>query len=194
MTCMGQKRSCLWCGMKGSLMSHIPVYEAYTQMSVSQNFARPEARAAVLQAYMGLIKQIDDQLGQLFAFMDERGLTDHTMIVFTSDHGDYLGDHWLGEKSWFHDASVKVPLIIVDPSPTADGTRGTTCKALVEAIDLLPTFIEAYGGTVPAHRLEGRSLKPLINGEGNTPADWRTFAVSEVDYSDRGARIHFRHA
>ena len=171
---------------EGELDDPHPVYEAYTQMSVSKNFSRPEARAAVMQAYMGLIKQIDDQLGELFAFMDERGLMDNTMIVFTSDHGDYLGDHWLGEKSWFHDVSVKVPLIIVDPSSSADGTRGTTNDDLVETIDLLPTFIEMYGGKIPVHRLEGRSLKPLI--EGNRPADWRTFAVSEVDYSDRGAK------
>ena len=52
---------------------------------------------------MGLIKQIDDQLGVLFRFMEERGLFDNTMIVFTSDHGDYLGDHWMGEKDLFHE-------------------------------------------------------------------------------------------
>jgi arylsulfatase A-like enzyme len=79
----------------------------------------------VIPAYMGLIKQIDDQLGVLFRFLDERGLTANTMIVFTSDHGDYLGDHWLGEKDFFHDCTVKVPLIVADPSPAADATRGT---------------------------------------------------------------------
>ena len=63
------------------------------------------------------------------------------MIVFTSDHGDYLGDHWLGEKEYFHDASVKVPLIIADPSAAANATRGTVDTSLVECIDLLPTFL-----------------------------------------------------
>ena len=58
------------------------------------------------------------------------------MVVFTSDHGDYLGDHWLGEKYLFHDQSVRVPLIIVAPSAAADGTRGTGTGALVELIDL----------------------------------------------------------
>ena len=47
--------------------------------------------------------------------MDEQGLLDDTMIVFTSDHGDYLGDHWMGDKDYFHDPSVKIPLIIADP-------------------------------------------------------------------------------
>ena len=80
---------------------------------------RDEVRARVIPAYMGLIKQIDDQLGVLFRFLDERGLSANTMIVFTSDHGDYLGDHWLGEKDFFHDCTVKVPLIVADPSPDA---------------------------------------------------------------------------
>ena len=89
------------------------------------------------------------------------------MIVFTSDHGDYLGDHWLGEKELFHEPSVKIPLIIYDPSNEADVTRGTTCDELVEAIDLAPTFLEAFGGD-PAdqsHRLEGRSLIPMLSGQ-----------------------------
>ncbi|MCZ3129687.1 sulfatase-like hydrolase/transferase, partial [Acinetobacter baumannii] len=79
------------------------------------------------------------------------------MIVFTSDHGDYLGDHWMGEKDLFHEPSVRLPLIVVDPSPAADATRGSVCDALVEAIDLVPTFVEACGGTPQPHRLEGRA-------------------------------------
>jgi arylsulfatase A-like enzyme len=105
---------------------------------------------------------------------------DDTMIVLTSDHGDYLGDHWLGEKDLFHEQSVKVPLIIFDPRKQADATRGTTCDALVESIDLAPTFVEAAGGDVPDHILEGRSLSPWLHGE--TPA-WRECAISEYDYS-----------
>ncbi len=87
------------------------------------------------------------------------------MIVFTSDHGDYLGDHWMGEKDLFHDQSAKIPLIVIDPSDAADRTRGTVCDALVEAIDLAPTFIEYFGGKPPDHILEGRSLMPLLHGE-----------------------------
>ena len=117
--------------------------------------ARDEVREKVIPVYMGLIKQIDDQLGVLFRFMEERGLLDNTLIVFTSDHGDYLGDHWMGEKDLFHEPSVKIPLIVFDPSREADATRGTVCDALVEAIDLAPTFLEYFGGKVPDHILEG---------------------------------------
>ena len=60
---------------------------------------------------MGLIKQIDDQMGVLFDFLERRGLFENTLIVFTSDHGDHLGDHWLGEKEYFYDSAMRVPCL-----------------------------------------------------------------------------------
>ena len=157
-----------------------PVIGAFMGNKIAAAFQQDIARQKVIPAYMGLIKQCDDQLGRILDYLEETGRDKDTMIVLTSDHGDYLGDHWLGEKSLFHDQSVKIPMIIHDPRPTADSTRGTTCDALVESIDLAPTFIEAQGGTPGYHILEGRSLMPWINGE--TP-DWRTYAISEFDYS-----------
>ena len=129
---------------------------------------------------MGLIKQCDDQLGRILDYLEDTGAMDNTMIVLTSDHGDYLGDHWLGEKDLFHDQSVKIPMIIYDPRSDAEGTRGTTCDALVEAIDLAATFTACAGAEVPAHILEGRDLSPWLHGE--TP-EWRRYAISEFDYS-----------
>lgn len=164
-----------------------PVYEAFQQERYSRNFSRDEVREKVIPCYMGLIKQIDDQLGQLFAFMEERGLFENTMIVFTSDHGDYLGDHWLGEKYMFHDVSVKVPMIVYDPSREADSTRGTTSDALVEMIDLAPTFLDHFGGKPKSHVLEGRSLAPLLHGP--KPDNWRRYAISEYDYGADLARL-----
>ena len=157
-----------------------PVYGAYMDNKVSSAFQREEVRDKVIPAYMGLIKQCDDQLGRLLDHLEATGRMQDTMIVLTSDHGDYLGDHWLGEKDLFHEASVKVPLIIYDPRDQAEATRGTTCDALVESIDLAATFVEAAGGPVPDHILEGRSLMPWLCGE--TPT-WRKYVISEYDYS-----------
>ena len=98
-----------------------PVFAAYMDMRYSRNMSRDEAREKVIPTYMGLIKQIDDQMGVLMRFLEERGLLDTTMIVFTSDHGDYLGDHWMGEKDLFHEQSAKIPLIVIDPR--RDGRR-----------------------------------------------------------------------
>ncbi len=164
-----------------------PVYGAFMNHRVSQAFARDEVRDAVIPAYMGLIKQIDDQMGVLFRFLEIRGLMDTTMIVFTSDHGDYLGDHWLGEKDLFHEPSVRVPLIVYDPDARADATRGTASSALVEAIDVAPTFLDVYGGAAIPHVIDGQSLRPLLFGD--VPSDWRAHVVSEYDYSFMDARI-----
>ncbi len=157
-----------------------PVLKAFMTTPVGQAFSRDDVRQAVIPAYMGLIKQCDDQLGVLLDWLEGTGRMQDTMIVLTSDHGDFLGDHWMGEKTFFHDAAVKVPLIIYDPSEDADVTRGTVCDALVEAIDLAPTFVEVAGGEVPEHILEGHSLLPLLRGE----ATWaRDRAICEYDFS-----------
>lgn len=163
-----------------------PVLEAYYRHRFSDVFTRAGVREKVIPAYMGLIAQIDDQIGRLVAFLEERGLLEETLIVFTSDHGDYLGDHWLGEKELFHEPSVRIPLIVVDPDEAADATRGTASDRLIEAIDLAPTFVDFMGGTPPAHILEGRSLLPLLRAA--PPDDWRRVVISEYDYAFRKAR------
>ncbi|MFK7764768.1 MAG: sulfatase-like hydrolase/transferase [Roseobacter sp.] len=162
-----------------------PVYGAFMEERVSRAFCDETARTRVLTAYMGLIKQIDDQIGHLITFLDEQGLTEQTMIIFTSDHGDYLGDHWMGEKELFHDASSRVPLIVVDPRPEADVTRGTTSHALIEAIDVVPTILNYFGGECVPHILEGHPLQPILDGE---VTQVRHVAVSEYDYSLRDVR------
>lgn len=163
-----------------------PVVAAFMQHEESVNFSRDEVRDTVIPAYMGLVKQLDDHLGRLFAFLEKTGRMDDTMIVLTSDHGDYLGDHWLGEKELFHEESVRIPMIVYHPDPAMDATRGKIEHRFVEAIDLVPTFLEAVGGAAQPHRLEGASLLPLLAG---APApDWRDATFSEFDYAFREAR------
>ena len=166
-------------------MTDHPVYRAWQNHRVCKAFSRDEVRERVIPAYMGLIKQLDDQMGRLFAYLEETGRMDDTMIVMSSDHGDYLGDHWLGEKDLFHDASARIPLIIYDPRAEADATRGTTSDALVEGIDLAPTFLELMGGEAKPHILEGRSLVPILEGR---QTEWRKYAISEYDYATRQSR------
>lgn len=91
----------------------------------------------MLPTYMGLIKQIDDHLGQLFSWFEETGKDKETMIVFTSDHGGYLGDHWMGKKDMFHECPVRVQLIIYDRArkllrnkerPAKSWLKRSTCR------------------------------------------------------------------
>ena len=163
-----------------------PVLAAYREMEESVSFSRPDAPGIVRPAYMGLIRQLDDWLGRLFAHMKRAGRLDDTLIIFTADHGDFLGDHWLGEKEMFYEEAQRVPFIVVDPDPEADLTRGTVDERFVEAIDVVPTILETLGLPPQDHLLEGRSLLPLLR---RIHLDtWRDAVFSELDYSFREAR------
>jgi arylsulfatase A-like enzyme len=165
-----------------------PVVAAFMNHEESRNFQRDEVRHGVIPAYMALVKQIDDHIGRLMRFLQEQGRLDDTLIVFTSDHGDYLGDHWLGEKELFLEESARIPMIVYDPDAAADATRGTADDRLVEAIDVLPTFLAALGAEPAAQRIEGRSLLPLLRPNGAN-VSWREAAFSELDYAFRPARL-----
>ena len=163
-----------------------PVIAAFMRHDESVNFSRQEVRETVIPTYMGLISQFDHHIGRVFAHLAKLGIADDTIVVVTSDHGDYLGDHWLGEKDLFHEEIVRIPMIVMDPRPSANATRGTATQTLIEAIDLVPTFLEAAGGSPAPHRLEGRSLTPLLHGA--TPADWRDAVFCDSDFALRHAR------
>ncbi|MDA0952863.1 MAG: sulfatase-like hydrolase/transferase [Proteobacteria bacterium] len=164
-----------------------PVFAAFMEHAESLAFSRGEVRANVIPAYMGLIAKIDHHIGRLMAHLRQRGLADDTVVVFTSDHGDYLGDHWLGEKDLFHEAVVRVPLIVADPRPGADAGRGRVVDDLAEAVDLAATFLEMAGGEAQPHRLKGRSLVPLLAGQ--RPDDWREAAFSDGCFAKKPARV-----
>jgi arylsulfatase A-like enzyme len=163
-----------------------PVIRAFMNIECSQTYSDDAKRAVAVPTYMGLIKQLDDHLGRLLHELEQSGRLDDTAIIFTSDHGDYLGDHWLGEKELFHDASARIPMIISDPDPAADATRGTVDSRLVEAIDIVPTILDWMGIEDPGQRIEGRSLAAGLRGEiGN----WRDCAFSEIDYAFYRSRL-----
>ncbi|MGX9389445.1 sulfatase-like hydrolase/transferase [Nitrobacteraceae bacterium UC4446_H13] len=163
-----------------------PVVAAFMNHDDSQAFKDESRRRHVVPTYMGLIKQLDDHLARLVSFLEVQGLLDSTMIVLTSDHGGYLGDHWLGEKELFHEEAVRIPMIVYDPSPSADKMRGRVEDRFVEGIDLIPTFLAALDQPPVPHRLEGRSLLPLLRGEC---VEWRDAAFSEHDYGFMKARL-----
>ena len=129
--------------------------------------------------YAGLITEIDDCLGRVFAYLEETGQWDDTMIVFTSDHGEQLGDHWLLGKVGFHDESFRIPLVVKDAgrSPRA----GAIEDAFTESVDVMPTILQALGGTAP-RSADGRSILPLL--EGPPPSDWRDALFYEYDFRD----------
>ena len=168
-------------------MRPIPFIKAFTDHVDSRTFHRDDVLDIVRPVYMGLVKQLDDHLGRVFQALEETGRMEDTLVVFTSDHGDYLGDHWLDEKELYHEPSTRIPLIVYDPVSAADATRGTMDDRLVEGIDFVPTALDAVSAPVPDHLLEGLSLLPSIRGDSG--GEWRDIAVSEMDYTFRDARV-----
>ncbi|MGI8757630.1 MAG: sulfatase-like hydrolase/transferase, partial [Acidimicrobiales bacterium] len=134
-----------------------------------------EAEARQLRAtYWANMAEVDDQLGRLLDGLDERGLTEETLVVLTSDHGDQMGDHWLVEKLGWWDESYHVPLIVADPRPEADASRGLVVEAFTESVDVMPTLCSWIGTEVPM-ACDGRALQPFLHagaegsGEGGAP-------------------------
>ncbi|MCX7012245.1 MAG: sulfatase-like hydrolase/transferase [Candidatus Sumerlaeota bacterium] len=133
------------------------------------HWPEPKVRA-MLAAYYGEITHIDAQVGRLLALLDERGLRENTLIVFTADHGDYLGNNWDFYKAagCFYESLGRVPFLINWPGRIAGGRR---CDALVSLTDLAPTFLEA-AALKTVDPFDGRSLWPLLKHDG---AQWRSF-------------------
>lgn len=146
----------------------------------------PDLHIRQLRAtYYGMVAELDAQLGRLFGHLKETGAYDDTLIVFTSDHGEQLGDHYLTNKYGFYDESAHVPLIVKLPRALANGEAGSTVDAFTESVDLMPTLLEIVGREVPV-ACDGCSLLPLIHGE--VPAGWRTEAHWEFDFREIGTQ------
>jgi len=131
--------------------------------------------------YFGMQSEVDAQLGRLFDGLRARALWDDTLVVVTSDHGEQLGDHWLIEKLGWFDQSYRIPLIVRDPRPAADGTRGRVVDAFTENVDVMPTILEWLGGETPV-QCDGRSLLPWLHG--GTPSRWRDAVFWSFDFRD----------
>lgn len=138
-------------------------------------------------AYYGLISEIDDHLGRVIGYLKETGQYDNTLIVFTCDHGEQLGDHHLLGKLGYFDESFRIPLVIHDPSPEADASRGRIVEQFTETIDVMPTILEWVGLETP-RPCDGRSLRPFLSSE--TPEDWRTEVHYEFDFRTSYGGVH----
>jgi len=132
--------------------------------------------------YYGLMSEVDAALGRVFAMLKETGRWDNTLIIFTSDHGEQMGDHWLLGKCGYFDASYRIPLIVRDPRASVDASRGMIVDSFTENVDIMPTMLQALGLDLPV-QCDGRSLAPFLE-TGGAPAAWRTEAHWEYDFRD----------
>jgi arylsulfatase A-like enzyme len=117
--------------------------------------------------YLGTVKSVDESVGRLLDFLDQNGLAENTLVMYSSDQGFYLGEHGWFDKRWIYEESLTTPLMVRWPGVTKPGNRNSN---LVSVLDFAETFLDAAGLPIPAD-MQGKSIKPLL--AGNTPADWR---------------------
>jgi choline-sulfatase len=135
----------------------------------------PQKYETNLRAYYRMVSGIDAAIGRFMAAIEQAGLAENTIIVYSSDNGFHMGNRGLAGK-WSHfDESLRVPLIISDPRVPA-AQQGKVSDALVLNLDLPSTFLDWAGVPVPEH-YQGDSLRPIV--EGQRPADWRTETFHE---------------
>lgn len=117
--------------------------------------------------YLGCIASVDESVGRLLKFLDDEGLAENTIVVYSADQGFYLGEHGWFDKRWIFEESLRTPLVVRWPGITRPGSVN---RDLVSNLDFAETFLEAAGLPVPAE-MQGASLVPLLKGQ--TPATWR---------------------
>jgi iduronate 2-sulfatase len=133
------------------------------------------------RAYYASISFMDAQVGRVVEALDRLGLSENTIIVFTSDHGYHMGEHGLWQKMSLFEESSRVPLLIVAPG---GGSPGSVVKTPVSLIDLFPTLAEMCGVSAPSN-LQGQSLTPMLKDPSAAGRGW---ALTQVNRGGGGAR------
>ena len=133
-----------------------------------------------IRDYVRCIKSLDDQVGRVLDYLDKNGLTENTIVVYTSDQGFYMGEHGWFDKRFMYEESFRTPLIIRYPKLMKK--QPVTCDALVQNIDYAPTYLDLAGVEKPSWMV-GRSLVDLMENEGKATQNWRkTLYYHYYDY------------
>ena len=173
-------------GTKQEMINHHPILKNMMakyddENSYTSEINYPELTkqdiSRIKAVYLGMCAEVDSNIGKILQALNNSGQTDNTMIIFTSDHGEMLGDYWQWGKNGWWDQSYRIPLIVHTPN----------CKAqlidqMTESVDLAPTIIDWLGGDIPAD-WNGRSLLSIVgNTQFQLPA--REFVVFEWDFRE----------
>jgi arylsulfatase A-like enzyme len=138
-----------------------------------------------LRDYLATVRTVDDSVGALLAYLDESGLAENTVVIYSSDQGFYLGEHGWFDKRFMYDESYRTPLLVRWPGITKAGSESSK---LTSNLDFAQTFLE-IAGVEADPEMQGMSLVPLLAGE---PVDWRVYHYYHY-YEYPGAHMVYRH-
>lgn len=123
-----------------------------------------------MRDYAKVVRSLDENVGRVLDYLERNGLSENTLVVYTSDQGFYMGEHGWFDKRFMYEESMRTPLVMRLPEGLS---RRGDVNALVQNIDLAPTFLDIAGVDVP-EQMHGMSLLPLLEGEEESEKDWRT--------------------
>ena len=120
-----------------------------------------------MQDYLACVQSVDDNVGRFLDFLDQQGLTENTIVIYTSDQGFFLGEHNFYDKRFMYEESLRMPFLIRWPKRIR---AGSVSREMILNVDFAPTFLEAAGVPVPTD-MQGRGFRSIL--EGRRPANWR---------------------
>lgn len=122
-----------------------------------------------IKNYLACVRAVDENVGRVLKHLDDNGLAENTIVIYSSDQGFYLGEHGWHDKRWMFEESLSMPFVIRWPGVVKPGVRTET---LIQNIDYAPTFLDVAGAEIPSN-IQGASIVPILKNEGKAPADWR---------------------
>jgi len=161
-----------------------PTFKQDTSKQLATSASRhevndPKIVKAMTAAYYAKVKMVDDNIGRLMKQLRKQGLAENTLIVFTADHGNMLGDLNRWFKGAMYEGSTRIPLLLKAPANSpyaAQFNQGAVVTNIVESIDVMPTLCEITGVPLPANGIQGRSMTALVAGKAS---DWKNRVFAE---------------
>lgn len=139
----------------------------YPDKELSEEENRKWKYQTYIKDYLACVKSVDDNVGRVLRYLDEKGISENTLVIYTSDQGFYLGDHGWFDKRFIYEESLRMPFLVRYPKLIEAGTKNSD---IITNIDFAPMILEAAGVDKPKE-VQGRSF--LSNLQGNIPGDWQ---------------------
>ena len=166
-----------------------PINEKFAAANLSGKELAEWKYQRYMRDYLATAQSVDDSIGEVLDYLDEHGLADNTIIVYTSDQGFYLGEHGWFDKRWMYEESFHMPLLMRYPPVIP---AGKVVEDMVMNLDFAPTFLDLTHKAIPED-MQGVSMRPVIDG-GKTPNDWRKsvyYHYYEYPHGWHNVRRHF---
>ena len=135
-----------------------------------------------IKDYLAVIQSMDEGIAKILKHLDDSGLAENTLVIYSSDQGFYLGEHGWYDKRWMFEESLMMPFVVRWPGKIKPGS---VSNAIIQNIDYAPTFLELAGAKIP-ESMQGKSLVPIFKAAGEKPKGWR----DSIYYRYSGERTH----